>query len=159
MKNRVERMESKELHEKFIHFTEWVICVLSRERGVECWFFLNLFNLRKTVHFHVRHFVWRMRKIRSFFIENCVFFAHSFFFIQRTSFLSIKMSSFSMNTLDVFFLFHFSSVKIYTVCRQCLVDIEVSWRLPQEHKSYLTHPSTCSRITFVRNKVKTNYNN
>lgn len=94
--------------------------------------------------------------------DECEKYAFFLSFIVFFHFHSENVLFFNKNVFVLneyarrFFLYHFDPCKMCIVCRQCLVDIEVSWRLPQEHKSFLTHSS---RITFVRIKVKTNYNN
>lgn len=81
-----ERIKCKELHEKFIHSTKWIIYGFSRESGAESWFCELIQFVSKTVNnfAHVRHIIWRIRVVSLFFarsIENDNFFH----FIQRTT--------------------------------------------------------------------------
>lgn len=85
-----ERIKCKELHEKFIHSTKWIIYGFSRESGAESWFCELIQFVSKTVNnfAHVRHIIWRIRVVFLFLLGplKTIIFSTSFrgrpFFLQ-----------------------------------------------------------------------------
>lgn len=156
-----ERIKCKELYEKFIHSTKWIIYELSCESGAESWFCELIQFVSKTVNnfAHVRHIIWRIRVVFLFFarsIENDNFFH----FIQRTTVFSTMTKSLSsMNTLMFCccFLFIWKN-ELYIFFWKTFVPFS-------RYVSPVTVAARCispfnilSSLLFV-STVKTNYNN